>query len=85
MTGSDKWQFSNAPVDSDVVNDLKTASIYRYNGTSNSWGKIWDPLDDNDNDKGDLALDDVFILLLRCQCKSGRRHDHASWQMARLS
>ena len=51
MTGSDRWQFSNAPVNSDVVNDLKTASIYRYNGTSNSWARIWDPLNVDDNDK----------------------------------
>ncbi len=44
-----KWIFSNAPVDSDLVNDMKTAEILRYNGTS--WVTLWDGTNQDHDDK----------------------------------
>jgi len=49
QSSGNKWIFSEAPVDSDLVNDMKTAEILRYNGTS--WVTLWDGTDLGDDDK----------------------------------
>ena len=44
-----EWKFSVDPVDSDMVNDLDTAHMYKFNGSI--WGSVWDPTDPDDTDK----------------------------------
>lgn len=44
-----KWVFSNAPVNSDMVNDLGTGTMLKFNGTI--WGTQWNGTAIGDTDK----------------------------------
>jgi hypothetical protein len=38
---TNKWEFSRAPEDGDLINNLDDAKVWQYNGSTNAWEIIW--------------------------------------------